>query len=150
MSSKETALDPPYYKEDELAFLYEDLLNAAVGKPEQSNFTSMQPQQQLAEDMYVIDAAHERLCRSVTQRMNTDIETYDAPNQPAIRQRIYNEVIAQVGVILDRLEAAGSRAISQPVATSSQIPVAILTLKECESFLRVAVCICMRSIIRPF
>ncbi|KAG6902918.1 hypothetical protein C0995_009309 [Termitomyces sp. Mi166 len=129
------ALDSPSFTEEELMFFYEDVL-ALSSSPEQSDPATAQEleQRQIDEDMAIVCAAEERTLAD---------EALASPSTQA-RLHPYQRLLSYARDAILRIEAARETIKRSPnaepsVARNEFLPVAILSLSEFRSILRLSI-----------
>ncbi|KAG6841809.1 hypothetical protein C0991_006693 [Blastosporella zonata] len=131
--SEQAALDPPNYTEEELMFLYEDVLAFSPDlQPQQpAEVTSQEVErQQSDEDLAIVCAAEERF-------------TLDEPLASSSTQSLlppHRRLLSHTLSAVSRIEAArDATKISPDTEPSIAFPVAILTVPEFSSILRLSI-----------
>ncbi|KAG5635390.1 hypothetical protein H0H81_011449 [Sphagnurus paluster] len=129
-STEMSALDPPSYTEEELMFIYEDLLALPpVSEVENKLSPTELAQQQAEEDTSVIKAAEQRLL---------------APDPgEEISSPTHHRLLAHINAVVTRVEAVRKASMTSADAESpafqNSLPVTVLSTAEFESLLRVCI-----------
>ncbi|KAF8064092.1 hypothetical protein FPV67DRAFT_1782444 [Lyophyllum atratum] len=146
-SAEMSSLDPPSYTEEELMFLYDDLL-ALPPAPEQK--VEPPPEEvarlQVEEDKAVVCAVQQRLLspdsEAVSSQYTSTDENLGSVNVKPLPQA-YRRVLSHVHDVVSRVEASRAALRSSPTAEPSVfqdnfLPVTILSIAEFGSLFRVA------------
>ncbi|KAG6811394.1 hypothetical protein H0H92_007638 [Tricholoma furcatifolium] len=134
-NAEEVALDPPHYTEDDLMFLYEDLLAMPSEQQETPDMTpEMLQQKQIEEDMMVVCAAEERAI------MDESLASSSTLSQSQAYRRLLSYALDAV----TRIEAARASLKLSPnvdpsIAKDEYLPSSILSLEEFQAILRLSI-----------
>ncbi|TFK71569.1 hypothetical protein BDN72DRAFT_817329 [Pluteus cervinus] len=130
---EETAAEPLNFSEEDLLLLYEDLLNTSISHPTSATPSGILDESLNEADLELVHSAYQRLCQDA---ISVPSGAESLPADQAVHSRTYNNIISRVNEILQHLESA--RAAFSSSTSLSFPPVVVLTLRECEALVRVA------------
>jgi hypothetical protein len=144
------SLEPLHFTEEELMNLYEDLL--ALPPSEQSKPTETQSvvPAQVDEDIAIVSSVDQRLSTVEDQtthsasgyNAHTSVETnIESAEHEALAPSVqpYRRVISRAHGIISRIESVRSSVNLTSGSESTDVPISVLSLAECESLVRVCV-----------
>ncbi|KXN85228.1 hypothetical protein AN958_11503 [Leucoagaricus sp. SymC.cos] len=145
VDEEETSISPPYYAEEDLTFLYEDLLSIPPQPPKISDDV-VSPEAQLAEDKATVREAEERLVQSFPEAASLTLGD-DQQKVTFYGMKPFRRVLRRAQAVVAQLEEMrgvamrGTDLEGHPVAGPSQVsvPISVLSLKEFESIIRICV-----------
>jgi len=144
---KEKSVAPMFYTEDDLVSLYEDILSMA-SKSLQSKLNPKIMHERFADfDAEIVSEAEKRLLQIYPGLSG---QTLDANQVDGASEDVptYRTVLKHARTVVSRIEEMrdlamrGSDLEGRPIAGPSKflVPISVLSLKECESLIRVSVC----------
>lgn len=136
-------MDPPSYTEQDLIFLYEDLLALPKSDKDSQPDPVALERAQAERDLSVVNTVDKRL---YSDTPDTSPEELHDSTDPALHPTVlgpsvqpYHRVLSRAHDIVSRVEAVRASLVDS-TAGQDLVPISVLSMPEYESLVRVCVC----------
>ncbi|KAF8816887.1 hypothetical protein BYT27DRAFT_6951503 [Phlegmacium glaucopus] len=131
IQAEESASQAPYYAEEELMAIYQDVLVVPVPQSELPNKAELEAIQQAEaeEDQRVLVSLEDRLCDPSADTRSQNPESKSTPHR----------ILVRAHEIVSRVEATRNLALSTEEfanTTPNFLPISILSIRECQALVR--------------
>lgn len=137
--AQKAELDPPSYTEQDLLFLYEDLLALPKNDKVSQSHPEALKQTQAEQDLSILNAIDQRLCPIEDVTPSKELRQLHSSYHLAEHSvQLYHRVLARAHDIVSRVESVRS-SLSDGAVHTDFVPISVLSIPEYESLVRVCV-----------